>query len=917
MENKKIKIKFLGGAKEVGRSAILLSSGDTTILLDYGVLLNREPDFPMHVPPKTLDAIVISHAHLDHSGGAPIFYLRNKIPLYTTDLTLQLTKILINDLIKLSGYYLPYDHSNLEAMENCLINVDYKKEFRVGDLSLEFREAGHIPGSFQTIVKADSKTIVYTADINTRETRLLKAADTNYGEVSCIILEATYANEDHPERLEEEKAFVKRAKEVVEDGGTVLVPAFSVGRCLHPETLIQLADGSIVPVKELTTPCNVVSLNFNEKRLYPAVCMEITARASPKNLLKVKTKFSEIIVTPEHRMFVFDVKSGEIKEKEARYLTTNDFLINVRKLSLKTSPQKLNTQVSVMFNGAVPRGEIKSYFDLYEQGFGIDRIAEKFDRSSHTVWMYLKGKRKFMENPPVTRIIKLPTETNSDLCQFIGYLLGDGCIDGDSRIRLFDSDIKLLKHYSKLLNRLFGIRGYIRKEKRRKGSYYLLEINSRMLVRFLKLNFKELFEKGNKRKIPQILLRASDKEVSACIRGFFDAEASINVRSGFIYVSNVNRNLLEVFSLLLRRFGIVSKVEKVVGRREYRLILTGDNVRIFYRRIGFSSTKKKSKLKRVLSNKKAFSSQRKIFPLGSIIHKIIKRLQITSSDLRTCGISSKNIKEDTNFSSQTLKKFLKIVERYENRLNKRCPETELIKKILEGDVILDKVRSVEVVKSNSPYVYDLSVPGYENFLANSLVVHNSQEVLCILEAHNFEYPVMVDGMALTVNEVMLNHPEYFRDYYLLRNALENARWVNRWKERKEATKKPCVIVSPAGMLQGGAAAFYINRVAKEKRNAIFLVSYQIPGTPGRKLLEEKKIFVNGKPKQVEATVEKFDFSSHAGRSDLESLLKSLEGNPTVYLVHGNKENCQGLAEWVKTELGFEAIAPSMGEVYKV
>ena len=423
MENTTIKIKFLGGAKEVGRSAILLSSEDTTLLLDYGILLNKEPDFPLHVSPKILDAIILSHAHLDHSGGAPIFYLRNNIPLYTTDLTFQLTRILVNDLIKLSGYYLPYDYSNLDIMEKCLVSINYKQRFKIKNLSLEFKEAGHIPGSFQTIVRVNSKTLVYTGDINTRETRLLKAADTGYGEASCVILEATYANEDHPDRLEEEKVFIERVKEVVEGGGTVLIPAFSVGR--------------------------------------------------------------------------------------------------------------------------------------------------------------------------------------------------------------------------------------------------------------------------------------------------------------------------------------------------------------------------------------------------------------------------------------------------------------------------------------------------------------SQEVLCILEAYNFEYPVVVDGMALTVNEVMLNYPEYFRDYYLLRRALENARWVNRWKERKEATKKPCVIVSPAGMLQGGAAAFYINRVAKERRNAIFLVSYQIPGTPGRRLLEEKKIFVNGKPKKVEATVEKFDFSSHVGRRELEDLLKNLKGNPIIYLVHGNRENCQNLAEWIKAELGFEAVAPSPGEVYKI
>ncbi|MGP3667247.1 MAG: MBL fold metallo-hydrolase [Candidatus Bathyarchaeota archaeon] len=427
MVDKEVKLRFLGGVGEVGRSSIALSSGDTTVLLDYGVLLNHEPSFPLHVQPKNIDGILLTHAHLDHSGGIPLFYLRGKIPLYTTELTLKLSRVLINDLIKLSGYFLPYEGLNVNVMERCFTPTGYGEKFRIKDLSFEFKDAGHIPGSAQIVVKVaeedNGKTIVYTGDINLRETKLLNAAEIPREEISCLILESTYATEDHPPRREVEEAFVKRVREVVEGGGTVLIPAFSVGR--------------------------------------------------------------------------------------------------------------------------------------------------------------------------------------------------------------------------------------------------------------------------------------------------------------------------------------------------------------------------------------------------------------------------------------------------------------------------------------------------------------SQEVLCVLAEQNFNFPIVMDGMALEVNRILLEHHEYFRDYELLKHALNNVEWVERWKDRRLAVKKPCVIISPAGMLQGGAAAFYVKEVAKLSRNAIFLVSFQIPGTPGRKLLEEKKMFFGGGKVNVEAEVEKFDFSSHAGESELKEFLKNVKGNPTVFLVHGSKEKSEKLAEWIKTELGIPAYVPSIGDVFKV
>ena len=418
-----LKIGFLGATNEVGRAAIAVKTAKAQVLLDYGVMINHEPGFPMHVPPKEVDAIILTHCHLDHSGAIPIYHIHEKKPVYGTKLTFELTQVLIEDFIHLSGYYLPYEYLELKTMLRSCRNLKYRKEREIGDIKFQLLNAGHVPGSAQILLEVKDKRILYTSDFNPRKTRLLDGADQNYGELDVVIIESTYADEDHPDRAQMEKEFVNAVTEVVERGGTALVPAFSVGR--------------------------------------------------------------------------------------------------------------------------------------------------------------------------------------------------------------------------------------------------------------------------------------------------------------------------------------------------------------------------------------------------------------------------------------------------------------------------------------------------------------AQEILCVLAAHHFEYSVTLDGMAREVCRIMMNNTKFLRDPRLFLDAVHMANWVEGWKDRRKATKKPGVIVSPAGMLKGGPAAFYIQKVGKKSHNAVFLVSYQIPGTPGRELLEKGMCVIDGKVQKVKAEVRHFDFSSHAGASELKETIRKLEGNPKVFVVHGAEGNCEMFANWIRENIGLEASAPEAGETLKI
>ena len=167
-------VKVLGAARQVGRSAFLVTHKETSILLDYGALTTKVPGFPMHVQPKQVRAIVLSHAHLDHSGAAPIYFLGGKVKLHSTPVTSELSSLLIQDFIKISGQYLPFEFIDLMSMNNSTVGHGYLEPFQIGDLTLEFFDAGHIPGSCITSVEGGSKRLLYTGDINGNETNLLK-----------------------------------------------------------------------------------------------------------------------------------------------------------------------------------------------------------------------------------------------------------------------------------------------------------------------------------------------------------------------------------------------------------------------------------------------------------------------------------------------------------------------------------------------------------------------------------------------------------------------------------------------------------------------------------------------------------------------------------------------------------------------
>ncbi len=211
-----MKLIFHGGAKEVGRSCIELQTQGDRYLLDAGIKFKEGgfeyPDKVIDYP--DIDGLIISHAHLDHSGALPLFEHYNIIcPIFCTRLTLALTKILLKDSYKIErirNLHPAYNNTDLKKVEKSVTLLDYDKLITHRKINFILRNAGHVPGSAMTLIEAEGKKILYTGDTKLKTTEVMKGAFTDYQDIDVLIIESTYGARELPDRNELKKKFLDK-----------------------------------------------------------------------------------------------------------------------------------------------------------------------------------------------------------------------------------------------------------------------------------------------------------------------------------------------------------------------------------------------------------------------------------------------------------------------------------------------------------------------------------------------------------------------------------------------------------------------------------------------------------------------------------------------------------------------------------
>jgi KH/beta-lactamase-domain protein len=235
----------LGGVKQVGRSCFIVMTRESKIMLDCGINpgealgLNAYPRLDwLNFDLDELDAVIISHAHIDHQGFLPtLFKFGYKGPIYCTEPTLPLMNLLQMDSVKISksnGTYLPYELRDVnEVIKHC-ITLPYGKPTDISpDITISLNNAGHIMGSATVHLNISGvHNILYSGDYKYARTQLLDSALSIYPRVETLITESTYGNTTDimPDQTVVYRNFTDTINRTLIEEGKVLIPVPAVGR---------------------------------------------------------------------------------------------------------------------------------------------------------------------------------------------------------------------------------------------------------------------------------------------------------------------------------------------------------------------------------------------------------------------------------------------------------------------------------------------------------------------------------------------------------------------------------------------------------------------------------------------------------------------------------------------------------------
>jgi len=192
----------------------------------------------------------------------------------------------------------------------------------------------------------------------------------------------------------------------------------------------------------------------------------------------------------------------------------------------------------------------------------------------------------------------------------------------------------------------------------------------------------------------------------------------------------------------------------------------------------------------------------------------------------------------------------------------------------------------------------------------AFAVGRAQEVLMTLASSGFE--TWLDGMARSVNSIYRSAPEYLADPKRFRRALDGVHVVESPPERRQALRDAEVIVTTGGMLDGGPVLFYLGERYRDANSSILLTGFQVEGSNGRQLLEQGTLTIDEVTIRPECEVLKFDFSAHAGHTQLMELIRKTEARQVV-LMHGDQR--EKLAEAIGHET--KVVLPENGPSFAV
>jgi len=512
------------------------------------------------------------------------------------------------------------------------------------------------------------------------------------------------------------------------------------GQCIVKDSLIQLSDGSIPKIEIVHNPHIVKSVMI--KNNFSIQNSNITDKWNVKKnqVYNIVTKNPRLeIQSSKDHMFFVSTSEGII-EKSAEDLKEGDYLIMPEKISVNGTIPKIDSKK--YYNSFIINKEGQKLLKQKRLGKGLlqRQLAKKANLKQTTVSYYEIGRinasketlkrlckeldidfeefikeyanQKHHQNTAV----KLPIELNEEFAQFLGYFMGDGCIETD-RITFFEQNKRVALDYQKKFNKFFKMNSSYKF--RESKNYHQIRFTSRPLVRLVKTEFPEL-KKALDSEIPQKILRSNDKIVAAFLKGFFDAEGYTSTRNQVALGIN-NKKLVQQLQLVLLRFGIISSMHEYDNKMNiysnnprFTLDITEKkSLELFRTFIGFTSYEKNKRLSQIINKKSDTSYTRQILVPGVKIRRLIEK----------AGYNLQLFPKVSGFFNN---KRMMSKEIFKNSIMGLVKDRKLyrqLEKIYNYPIIPVKINKIKRINRNIEMT-DISVKN-QNFIANGIIVHNS------------------------------------------------------------------------------------------------------------------------------------------------------------------------------------------------